>query len=237
MTFALQAMPLLDFLVVVVFYVDLLLSSDSTRGFQAWRLIRALRLLALMKMERQTGAFQVIRSVLVLKRYELIATLFMAAVLLLTASTSMYYIEGASQPHKFASIPATMWWSVTAMTTVGYGDIYPVTIPGKCFGSMVAFLGVGLFALPSGIISAGFVEVLGEKRQAETDELADLLDEETDKVERIGKDVEALREAVEVLRKGVESDRALWLEMRRDQKQILALLQGSCSAPSEHACG
>merc|ERR1712136_440507 len=117
-------------------------------------------------------------GVLKMKKAELCATLFLAAVLLLMASCAMYYIENPSQPASFSSIPATMWWTVTALTTVGYGDIYPRTACGKILGSCVAFFGIGLFALPAGIISSGFVEVIEEKHQAECDELADMIGED-----------------------------------------------------------
>merc|ERR1719373_1159052 len=119
------------------------MTSDQYRGLQA---IRVLRLLALLKMERQTSSFATILAVLSKKKHELSATLFMAMVLLVMASTAMYYVENPTQPEKFSSIPATMWWAVAAMTTVGYGDICPMTTEGKLLGAFVAIIGVGLFA-------------------------------------------------------------------------------------------
>merc|ERR1712046_204361 len=109
-----------------------------------------------------------------------------------------------AQPDEFASIPSTMWWSVTAMTTVGYGDIYPVTVPGKILGSVVAFLGVGLFALPSGIVSSGFVEVLEEQRHAEAEEIAEMIDEDQHHVDLVREGVERLHEAVEAMQKSMQ---------------------------------
>jgi voltage-gated potassium channel len=70
----------------------------------------------------------------------------------------MYYLEHQVQPETFSSIPAALWWGVNTMTTVGYGDIYPITIPGKILGSLVAISGISLFALPAGIIASGFNE-------------------------------------------------------------------------------
>ena len=69
----------------------------------------------------------------------------------------MYYIEREYQPEAFSSIPAAMWWAVATLTTVGYGDVYPITVLGKIIGSFIAVLGVGLFALPAGIIASGFI--------------------------------------------------------------------------------
>mmetsp|Transcript_38357 Transcript_38357/g.115934 ORF Transcript_38357/g.115934 Transcript_38357/m.115934 type:complete len:203 (+) Transcript_38357:3-611(+) len=194
-------------------------------------------------MERQTRSFATIFSVLAKKRYELYATLFMAAVLLVMASTAMYYIENAAQPHVFASIPQTMWWSVTAMTTVGYGDILPVTVPGKVLGSCVAFLGVGLFALPSGIISSGFVEVLEEERQAESEEIADMLDEDQACLEQLHGDVASLRAAVEALQSGLEQEQDANRAILRDQRQILLRIRQPSPEtvprilpPAQHGC-
>ncbi|RME25230.1 MAG: two pore domain potassium channel family protein, partial [Candidatus Zixiibacteriota bacterium] len=70
----------------------------------------------------------------------------------------LYYIENPYQPELFSSIPATMWWAIATLTTVGYGDMYPVTVLGKVFASVISVLGIGMFALPTGILGAGFVE-------------------------------------------------------------------------------
>ena len=85
-------------------------------------------------------------------RQELGVTLFIAVILLIVSSGLMFYFENPVQPELFSSIPASMWWGVTALTTVGYGDVYPITIAGRCLGSVVAFLGIGFFALPAGIV-------------------------------------------------------------------------------------
>ena len=80
----------------------------------------------------------------------------------------MYYAEGPSQPEKFSSIPATMWYSVVTLTTVGYGDVSPKTPIGKLLGSIIALLGIGMFALPTGIISAGFMDEMKRRRVSES---------------------------------------------------------------------
>ena len=76
----------------------------------------------------------------------------------------MYYVEHDAQPDAFTSIPATMWWSIATLTTVGYGDIYPVTPLGKFLGSVTAILGISLFALPTGILASGFSEEINKKK-------------------------------------------------------------------------
>mmetsp|Transcript_106178 Transcript_106178/g.310362 ORF Transcript_106178/g.310362 Transcript_106178/m.310362 type:complete len:419 (+) Transcript_106178:52-1308(+) len=215
--FATRALPVLDFVVLSVFYADIFLTTDLVRGFQSLRIIRVLRLLLLLKMERQTQAFNLIVQVLSKKKGELKATLFMAAVLLVMASTAMYYVENESQPEEFSSIPATMWWSVTAMTTVGYGDIYPITTPGKILGSCVAFIGVGLFALPSGIISSGFIEVLDEVRQADAEEIAEMVAEDTEHVNELRADLGSLRTLVEDMQRNMQSQQDAILKLLQPQ--------------------
>merc|ERR1712232_307087 len=115
-----------------------------------------------------------------------------------------------------------MWWSVTALTTVGYGDLYPITFAGKFLGSVVAFIGVGLFALPAGIISSGFVEVLEIQRQEDTDILAETIDNELSEIDTLRTEVQSLRDEVKALRMVVESDRAEAREVRAEQRALLS---------------
>ena len=84
--------------------------------------------------------------------------------LLVVSSSVLYYCENAAQPDAFSSIPATMWWAVATLTTVGYGDMYPVTLTGKFCASIIAILGIGMFALPTGILGAGFVEAIQKEK-------------------------------------------------------------------------
>ena len=98
------------------------------------------------------------------KREELGVTAFLGSVLLLFASTFMYFTEHEAQPTKFGSIPEAMWWGVVTLTTLGYGDIYPVTPLGKVLASVISIIGIGLFALPAGILAGGFAEELHKRR-------------------------------------------------------------------------
>jgi len=86
--------------------------------------------------------------------------------ILVLASSIMYLLESEVQPQTFSSIPKALWWGVATLTTVGYGDIYPITALGKFFGAIIEILGVGLFALPAGIIAGGFSEELRSKRKS-----------------------------------------------------------------------
>ena len=78
----------------------------------------------------------------------------------------MYYAENRAQPDAFSSIPQAMWWGIATLSTVGYGDVYPVTPVGKVLGGVVALLGIGMFALPTGILSSGFAEEMRKKRNS-----------------------------------------------------------------------
>jgi voltage-gated potassium channel len=132
------------------------------------RFIRALRLMRLFRIAkagRYMNALRLFHAVAVSKREELVLTTCVLALLLLVASSLMYFAGNGAQPDAFSSIPATMWWAVPTLTTVGYGDIYPVTALGRVLGSAVAVLGVGLFALPTAILGSGFVDEIGKAKR------------------------------------------------------------------------
>merc|ERR1719199_1621984 len=101
----------------------------------------------------------------------------------------MFYIETDAQPVKFGSIPASLWWSVTALTTVGYGDVYPMTSQGKLTACMIAFFGVGIFALPAGILGEGFMEAMEKPGHAEMDQMCTELTGSMNRKEEKAKEV------------------------------------------------
>lgn len=92
------------------------------------------------------------------KKKELLITIFATVILLVIVSSLMYFIENKAQPKAFSSIPAAMWWGVATLTTVGYGDVYPITPLGKFLGAVIAIFGIGMFAVPAGILASGFAE-------------------------------------------------------------------------------
>jgi len=106
-----------------------------------------------------------IGSVIKESKRELWLTLFISFIVLIMAATMMYYVEGKEQPEAFPNIVATFWWATATLTTVGYGDIYPVTNIGKVLSGVIAILGIGLIALPTGIISAGFLEKIRKQKK------------------------------------------------------------------------
>ncbi len=129
------------------------------------RMLRIFRLFRVFRVSRYLKAFDLIRHVFRQKREELFISLVFVAFILVVTSCIMYFVEHEAQPQAFSSIPATMWWGVATLTTVGYGDLYPITPLGKFLGSLIAILGVGLVALPAGILASGFSEEMAKRTQ------------------------------------------------------------------------
>ncbi len=127
-------------------------------GFVAFRMLRVVRIFHLFRINAYYDSFNVIRTVFREKRNQIFSSVFIIVVLILAASLSMYSAEHTAQPEHFKNAFSGVWWSVSALLTVGYGDIYPVTWLGKLLAIIISFLGVGAVAIPTGIISAGFVE-------------------------------------------------------------------------------
>ena len=144
---------IVDLLAIAPFFLTAFVAN-----FAFIRMLRLLRILRLFRLSRYFQAFRIIKNVLNGKREELILSFSFILFLIVFSSSLMYYIEHPVQPEAFTSIPAALWWGVNTMTTVGYGDIYPITLPGKIIGAFVAISGISLFALPAGIIASGFNE-------------------------------------------------------------------------------
>lgn len=152
--FAVTPLALVDLMAILPFYLPLLIPLDL-RFIRALRLFRLLRIL---KMGRYSRSAKTLGNVLKEKKEELIMTVVGVLILLVIASSLMYFVENAAQPRAFSSIPAAMWWGVSTLTTVGYGDIYPITPIGKFFGAIIAIFGIGMFAIPAGILASGYAE-------------------------------------------------------------------------------
>lgn len=161
--FAFRAMPLIDLLAILPFYLPF-----TGVDLRSLRVLRLLRILRVAKVGRYYSSLQLIKNVLRSKKEELVLTSAVMALLLVISSSVLFYCENSVQPDAFSSIPATMWWAVATLTTVGYGDIYPVTVLGKFCAGIIAILGVGMFALPTGILGAGFVGEIEKSKQNQT---------------------------------------------------------------------
>ena len=128
------------------------------QGAVAFRVFRVIRIFRLFQINKQYDAFNVIIDVLNEKKSQIFSSVCIIFILMVASSLCMYSLEHEAQPEQFKNAFSGIWWAVSAMLTVGYGDIYPITTAGKWMAIVIAFLGVGLVAIPTGIISAGFVE-------------------------------------------------------------------------------
>ncbi len=126
-------------------------------GTVAFRMIRIVRILRLFRINAYYDSLSVITEVLTSKKQQLISSVFIILILMLASSLCMYSLEHEAQPDVFSNAFSGIWWATSTLLTVGYGDIYPITTLGKIFGIFISFLGVGMVAIPTGIISAGFV--------------------------------------------------------------------------------
>lgn len=154
--FGFSAYGLIDLIAILPFYLPLFFPFD----LRVLRILRLFRLLRIFKLGRLSKSLQTIMSVLKDSKSELSLTLFVAFILLILSSTLMFYVENEAQPDKFENIGQSLWWSVATLTTVGYGDIYPITALGKIISSIIAIIGIGVLALPTGIISSAFINRL-----------------------------------------------------------------------------
>lgn len=152
--FVRSGMALVDLLAILPFWLPMLLPAHLL-GLRAIRLVRLLRIL---KLNRHMEAIAAIGAVFRQKARELVASCIFICLLMLLSSLLMYHAEHAAQPDKFTNAFAGLWWAVATLTTVGYGDIYPVTALGRLLGAVIAILGIGMVAIPTSILSSGFVE-------------------------------------------------------------------------------
>lgn len=127
-------------------------------GIVAFRMFRVIRIFRLFRINSQYDAFNVIVDVIKEKRGQLLSSMSIILIFMLAASMCMYSIENAAQPDVFDNAFSGLWWATSTLLTVGYGDVYPITTLGKLLAIVISFLGVGLVAIPTGIISAAFVE-------------------------------------------------------------------------------
>ena len=161
--FVLKPLSLIDLLSILpyylfVFYPNLVFVRE----------IHLLRLARLLNIGRYSQSIRTLGKVVEAKRHDLLSATFTVFTLLMVSASLVYFVEHASQPELFSSIPASMRWSVVTLTSVGYGDVYPITPIGKLLGGVISVLGLGLVALPTGILASGFAEEVQRKRSNPT---------------------------------------------------------------------
>jgi len=158
--FSISTFGIIDLLAILPFYLPLFFPFD----LRVLRILRLFRLLRIFKIGRYSKSLKTITDVLRETKSELVITIFVAFILLILSSSLMYYIENEAQPEQFKSIGHSFWWAVATLTTVGYGDVYPITGLGKVIGSIIALIGIGFVALPTGIISSAFIGKVQEEK-------------------------------------------------------------------------
>ena len=159
--FAFTPLALIDLLAILPFYLPLL-----GLDLRFLRILRMFRLFRLLKFARYVAALEVLGNVIKKQKEALIMSLVLLFFLLLFTSSMMYFIEQDAQPDSFSSIPATMWWGIATITTVGYGDVYPITDMGRTLAGFIVIIGIGMIALPTGILVSGFMEHIEKEKEA-----------------------------------------------------------------------
>jgi len=179
--------------------------------------LKAFRLLKLFKLNRYSNSLRLVGDVLRDKRQELFTTIFLTFLLILLASTMMYYLEQEVQPEQFPNIIAAFWWAVATLTTVGYGDVYPVTSWGRLLSGVIALLGIGIVALPTGILSAAFLEKLEVNEETE-------VEKQKVRIKGLEQEIEELENKLEDYYAKAEKERVkLRLEITTLEKENLIL--------------
>lgn len=154
-------LAIIDLLAIMPFYLPFIISID----LRVLRMLRIIRLFRIFKINRYTDALTNIFTVFKVKKHELLSSIFVVLLLMVVAAVLMFNIENSAQPQVFKNAFDALWWALATLTTVGYGDIYPITTLGKILSAVIALLGIGLVAVPTGIISAGFVESITNEKE------------------------------------------------------------------------
>lgn len=203
--FMMTPMQLLDLIVIAPFYLVFFIQVDL-------RMLRVLRLLRVFRLTRYSSSMGLLLQVLKKEGRNIGAALFVLLLLIIMAASLTFLAEHEAQPEAFGSIPAALWWAVVTMTTIGYGDVVPVTVMGRIFGAVIGIISVGMVALPAGLLASGFSEALERRRTAFEQVVGDVMEDGViDSDERV-----RLREVQEEL--GLSKDEAeAILKDRRNQ--------------------
>lgn len=160
-------MALVDLLAILPFFLPFI--STDLLFLRMMRLFRLSRLLRVFKLGRYVDALAVIGKVIRSSAPQLIISIALCGFVMLFSSIVMYTVENPVQPEQFPNIIASLWWAICTLTTVGYGDVYPITPLGRFFAAVISVVGIGIVAIPTGIISAGFTSVIEQRSTREQD--------------------------------------------------------------------
>jgi len=156
--YMLTPMALIDLLAIVPSYFMVIFGTDLL-------MLRALRLVRVFKLTRYSRSMELLVTVAKQEAENMISAIFILWILIIIAATGIFLLEGHIQPKEFGSIPRALWWATVTLTTVGYGDVVPVTVMGKIFGIVIVILGIGMAALPAGILASGFTSEINRRRE------------------------------------------------------------------------
>lgn len=151
---------IIDLLAILPFYLSLTFDMRAIKAFRIFRLFR------LLKLSRYSKAMSKFQKAMYRSREEFVLFFILTIILFYLASIGIYYFENAAQPKIFSSVFDAMWWSVATLTTVGYGDVYPVTVGGKIFTAIILLIGLGVVGIPAGIVSSALTEVTNEEHDS-----------------------------------------------------------------------
>ncbi len=164
---------IIDFISIAPAFINYFVTVDL-------RFLRVLRLFRLLKLTRYFAAMRILLVVLNKEKDSFKAVIFILIIMIVTAASGIYVVENQAQPEVFESIPKSMWWAVVTLTTVGYGDVIPITTTGKFLGAVITILGVGLAALPAGILASGLASELEQRREILEQRFRELLLDDED---------------------------------------------------------
>ena len=220
--FMMTPMQLLDLIVIAPFYLVFFFQVDL-------RMLRVLRLLRVFRLTRYSSSMGLLLQVLKKEGRNIGAALFVLLLLIIIAASLTYLAEQEAQPEAFGSIPAALWWAVVTMTTIGYGDVVPITVWGRILGAVIGIISVGMVALPAGLLASGFSEALQHRRTTFEQVVGDAMaDGVIDSDERV-----RLREVQEEL--GLSKDEAE--AILRDRRNQMASSRASPRPGTCPHCG
>ncbi|MEI7511475.1 MAG: ion transporter [Candidatus Peregrinibacteria bacterium] len=163
--FIFTPLMVVDLLTILPFFLYLFLPISFLHS-ELLRFFRLIRILRFLRIGRYTQAFNRILNIIYRHKEDLVAIFFIIVIVISLLSTLMYFAEHSGRPEKFSSIPESIWWGIVTVSTIGYGDIYPVTVLGKFIGSITALVGVAIFALPTAVLGSSFyAEIHSEERK------------------------------------------------------------------------
>ena len=156
-------MAIIDLLAILPFFIPFI--SIDLRFLRMVRLLRLFRLLRVFKLGRYMDALAIIVKVIKQSSSQLIVSIVLCFFVMLFSAIVMYTVENPAQPEQFPNVISSLWWALCTLTTVGYGDVYPITAVGRFFASIISLVGIGIIAIPTGIIAAGFTSVINKEHE------------------------------------------------------------------------